>query len=299
MHSAYLKLGRHLHAQLRTYCTRDAMQRRRIHIFLGTVLETHRPERPSSDMFARRSNGPTGGSESCVGIGRRPGALWTCNGCNRNNEARFDACHHCRSSRGPSSGARAYTADSSRKSFPPRVTPATNPFRRFVQNGGGAIGAATGSDRSFVGRNSSSDSSGFSKDNRARTQNQQQQGESRTIRRVPLMNSTHNNINRPGITDSATNGNIQGRSTDNVDGRHASIPGNAHRRTEGNLMTTHRAPIDAEAAQTWIYPVNYPVRQYQLQIVTEALFRNTLVALPTGLGKTLIAAVVMYNYYRW
>jgi len=24
-----------------------------------------------------------------------------------------------------------------------------------------------------------------------------------------------------------------------------------------------------------------------------------LVSLPTGLGKTLIAAVVMYNYYRW
>ncbi|CAN0498894.1 unnamed protein product, partial [Ectocarpus sp. 8 AP-2014] len=60
-----------------------------------------------------------------------------------------------------------------------------------------------------------------------------------------------------------------------------------------------RVPIDEEAAQTWIYPVNYPIRQYQLQIVTQALFKNTLVALPTGLGKTLIAAVVMYNYYRW
>ena len=30
-----------------------------------------------------------------------------------------------------------------------------------------------------------------------------------------------------------------------------------------------------------------------------ALFTNTLVALPTGLGKTLTAAVVMYNYFRW
>lgn len=58
-------------------------------------------------------------------------------------------------------------------------------------------------------------------------------------------------------------------------------------------------PIDNDAAETWIYPVNYPVRQYQLQIVTEALYKNTLVALPTGLGKTLIAAVVMFNFYRW
>ncbi len=30
-----------------------------------------------------------------------------------------------------------------------------------------------------------------------------------------------------------------------------------------------------------------------------AIAQNTLVSLPTGLGKTLIAAVVMYNYYRW
>ncbi|KAJ6360671.1 hypothetical protein OIU77_004646 [Salix suchowensis] len=57
--------------------------------------------------------------------------------------------------------------------------------------------------------------------------------------------------------------------------------------------------IDAEAAKTWIYPVNVPLREYQLAITKTALFTNTLVALPTGLGKTLIAAVVMYNYFRW
>ncbi|XP_077241417.1 DEAD/DEAH box RNA helicase family protein isoform X2 [Tasmannia lanceolata] len=57
--------------------------------------------------------------------------------------------------------------------------------------------------------------------------------------------------------------------------------------------------IDLEAAQTWIYPVNVPLRDYQLSIAEKALFSNTLVALPTGLGKTLIAAVVMYNYFRW
>ncbi|KAF5732139.1 hypothetical protein HS088_TW18G00828 [Tripterygium wilfordii] len=57
--------------------------------------------------------------------------------------------------------------------------------------------------------------------------------------------------------------------------------------------------VDAEAAKTWIYPVNIPYRDYQFAITKTALFSNTLVALPTGLGKTLIAAVVMYNYFRW
>lgn len=57
--------------------------------------------------------------------------------------------------------------------------------------------------------------------------------------------------------------------------------------------------IDLEAAKNWIYPVNVPLRDYQFAIAKTALFSNTLVALPTGLGKTLIAAVVMYNYFRW
>ncbi|BES97843.1 Type III restriction enzyme, res subunit [Nesidiocoris tenuis] len=53
------------------------------------------------------------------------------------------------------------------------------------------------------------------------------------------------------------------------------------------------------AGSNYIYPTNYPIRQYQAAIVRNALFKNTLVALPTGLGKTFIAAVVMYNFYRW
>jgi hypothetical protein len=57
--------------------------------------------------------------------------------------------------------------------------------------------------------------------------------------------------------------------------------------------------FDEETGQVWKYPNNYSVRDYQLNISGEALFSNTLVALPTGLGKTLIASVVMYNYYRW
>lgn len=57
--------------------------------------------------------------------------------------------------------------------------------------------------------------------------------------------------------------------------------------------------FDAEAGGQWIYPVNYPIRDYQFNIVQKCLFKNTLVCLPTGLGKTFIAAVVMFNFYRW
>lgn len=54
-----------------------------------------------------------------------------------------------------------------------------------------------------------------------------------------------------------------------------------------------------EEAKHWQYPSNYEKREYQFAMVEAALFRNTLVCLPTGLGKTLIAAVVMLNFYRW
>lgn len=48
----------------------------------------------------------------------------------------------------------------------------------------------------------------------------------------------------------------------------------------------------------WIYPLNQPKRDYQYNIVKNCLFENTIVALPTGLGKTFIAGVVMLNCTR-
>uniref|UniRef100_T1ISI1 Fanconi anemia group M protein n=1 Tax=Strigamia maritima TaxID=126957 RepID=T1ISI1_STRMM len=57
--------------------------------------------------------------------------------------------------------------------------------------------------------------------------------------------------------------------------------------------------FDNEAGKTWIYPTNYPIRDYQYSMVEQALYKNTMIILPTGLGKTFIAAVVMYNYFRW
>ncbi|XP_017981036.1 PREDICTED: uncharacterized protein LOC18592978 isoform X1 [Theobroma cacao] len=79
-------------------------------------------------------------------------------------------------------------------------------------------------------------------------------------------------------------------------------PSDNHRTIEVEVEGEDRVAsvgIDIEAAKTWIYPVNVPLRDYQFAITKTALFSNTLVALPTGLGKTLIAAVVIYNYFRW
>jgi ATP-dependent DNA helicase MPH1 len=52
---------------------------------------------------------------------------------------------------------------------------------------------------------------------------------------------------------------------------------------------------DLLEAKHWVYPINHPKRDYQYNIVRNCLFDNTLVALPTGLGKTLIAGIVMLN----
>ncbi|KAG0146604.1 hypothetical protein CROQUDRAFT_44147, partial [Cronartium quercuum f. sp. fusiforme G11] len=56
---------------------------------------------------------------------------------------------------------------------------------------------------------------------------------------------------------------------------------------------------DPNEIKNWIYSINKPKRKYQYDIVAKALFNNCLVSLPTGLGKTFIAAVVMLNFYRW
>ena len=59
-----------------------------------------------------------------------------------------------------------------------------------------------------------------------------------------------------------------------------------------------------------MYPTNKPKRDYQFEIVQACFTDNCLVALPTGLGKTFVAGVVMLNcellpcvelmqVYRW
>jgi ERCC4-related helicase len=57
--------------------------------------------------------------------------------------------------------------------------------------------------------------------------------------------------------------------------------------------------LDETTKSTYIYPMSRGMRIYQYNIVRRALFSNVLVSLPTGLGKTFIAAAVMYNFWRW
>ncbi|KAI4217256.1 MAG: hypothetical protein LQ351_000565 [Letrouitia transgressa] len=58
--------------------------------------------------------------------------------------------------------------------------------------------------------------------------------------------------------------------------------------------------LQTESLKTWIYPMNLgTIRDYQYSIVAKGLFNNMLVALPTGLGKTFIAATIMLNWFRW
>lgn len=43
--------------------------------------------------------------------------------------------------------------------------------------------------------------------------------------------------------------------------------------------------FDISAGERWIYPENFPIRDYQFNIVQTALYHNTLVCLPTGIKK--------------
>ncbi|KAE8150325.1 ATP-dependent DNA helicase mph1 [Aspergillus avenaceus] len=62
--------------------------------------------------------------------------------------------------------------------------------------------------------------------------------------------------------------------------------------------TQHK--LNDESLSTWVYPTNLgKTRDYQYNIAQKGLFHNLLVALPTGLGKTFIAATIMLNWFRW
>ncbi|KAG8744675.1 3'-5' DNA helicase [Ceratobasidium sp. 414] len=63
--------------------------------------------------------------------------------------------------------------------------------------------------------------------------------------------------------------------------------------------TKMKCELDPKTIGNWIFPLNKDKRDYQFNIIKHCLFDNTLVSLPTGLGKTFIAGSVMLNFYNW
>ena len=101
-----------------------------------------------------------------------------------------------------------------------------------------------------------------------------------------VFNTSHDNISRGSVLGNAMTTNLQRK----------------QQQQQKQQLRQQQQPvseIDLAAAQTYIYPAQVNRREYQYAIAANALLNNTLVCLPTGLGKTLIAAVVMLNYKRW
>lgn len=64
--------------------------------------------------------------------------------------------------------------------------------------------------------------------------------------------------------------------------------------------TSLREDINKHNINKFYYPSSQKLfRQYQYNIIKTCLQQNTLVCLPTGLGKTLIASIIMYNFIKW
>lgn len=76
---------------------------------------------------------------------------------------------------------------------------------------------------------------------------------------------------------------------------------NGYALKDSNTTDCIEKPVDfnSRTIDTLIYPTNYPIREYQSTIVKTCIKNNTLVAIPTGTGKTFIAATIMLNYFRW
>jgi ATP-dependent DNA helicase MPH1 len=120
-----------------------------------------------------------------------------------------------------------------------------------------------------------------------------QQASSSSVRPSPNSNASPSVVQTPTVTSSPGR-TLPWKTNFNTRPPSPGLKGRS-RRTEP--LTHHR--LDPHAAKTWVYPLNVPLRLYQFNIVKQALFDNVLISLPTGLGKTFIAAAVMYNFYRW
>lgn len=57
--------------------------------------------------------------------------------------------------------------------------------------------------------------------------------------------------------------------------------------------------LNVSSSHTFMYVQNFDTRDYQVEISLSSVTKNTLVIIPTGLGKTFIAAMLIINFYRW
>ncbi|CAD8113807.1 unnamed protein product [Paramecium sonneborni] len=57
--------------------------------------------------------------------------------------------------------------------------------------------------------------------------------------------------------------------------------------------------IDENSSKIWLYSLQNEFRLYQFTIVQSTFYYNTMVCLPTGLGKTFIASMAILNFSRW
>ena len=61
-----------------------------------------------------------------------------------------------------------------------------------------------------------------------------------------------------------------------------------------------RNDIKEKNIKKFYYPSSKKLfREYQFNILKSSLQTNTLICLPTGLGKTLIASLIIYNFDKW
>ncbi|KAG8718813.1 3'-5' DNA helicase, partial [Ceratobasidium sp. 395] len=64
-------------------------------------------------------------------------------------------------------------------------------------------------------------------------------------------------------------------------------------------QTQMKCKLDPQTIDRWVFPLNNGKQEYQLSIVENCLFDNTLISLPTGFNKTFIAGCVMLNFFNW
>ena len=56
--------------------------------------------------------------------------------------------------------------------------------------------------------------------------------------------------------------------------------------------------FDFQAGESWIYPTNYPIREYQFNIIREALLKNTLVSNMLKIYTFFsLLNIFIYNYF--